>query len=586
MKETYDFEKIKKDLVEISNSKPYFKCKNCQENKPEKFFFCLENNIIKSSYKCYCSSEISNYIIKENYDSINSFEDLKKNMKHPSSLSPFSSTQNLFDYVQSKLKKNFEYKNKIIDRINRTSYLNTDNKIALSNKVIEGLNKNIEINIECYKILHFLIFNDIVLKEKGYNFPIDKHINLSYDYYEKFELVEKSVYQLLSYFSYQFLINLNYRHNYSIDNMIELNHPLSFGLTLFDGRIVGKTTDDEIFIISYHQEETLKEKKLIIEKKLKVFNSSASYIQLNNEKLCLLSGFSITLINLKDLNNINKIETDFSTTISCKLSNGKIVTQDYEEGNIYIYTINEKELEIKNDIILQCSRLAENESIEFQENKILFFSDDNLCIYNCSTMQYEYTFTDFCHCGNSYYLKQCLLPGNTFAFGNYQEHTLTLVDLYNPKCIAVHNILGQTMGFCLSESKDFIFPINHHKLLIFDLGKYVIDPFKPTPSKIDKEGITNFIENVSLTCDGRILVGLNKHFCLYNIVDKIEIERVGYSNKAADLIKSFKKDEKIDEMKKEKDIESISEKSCEYICINIENELVIATFDEFCLVYF
>lgn len=163
MNATYTFDQIKKDLIEISCSKPIFQCKNCQLNIPEKFLFRLENNTIISSYKCFCSQENFNFSIHEMYNSKNTFKKIPIDRKLPSAKKSFTSIQSLFDFVQNKIMKNIEYKDKIIDRINRTSYLNTINKVKLSNKVIDGLNKNIEINIEFYKILHFLTYNNTLL---------------------------------------------------------------------------------------------------------------------------------------------------------------------------------------------------------------------------------------------------------------------------------------------------------------------------------------------------------------------------------------------------------------------------------------
>ena len=154
---------IIRSLTQIFKSTPLNKCIKCHKCINENFVFTINNNKIQSSMRCSNTDSIVNFEINDLYTNENNNSQILEILENKSI---FTSTRELFTFVQDKITNNIFLKNEMINRINKTHYINKRDKENMIAKLMDSFTNNMKINIDCYKILHFLLYNDIQLKEK------------------------------------------------------------------------------------------------------------------------------------------------------------------------------------------------------------------------------------------------------------------------------------------------------------------------------------------------------------------------------------------------------------------------------------
>ena len=558
---------MNKELVIIKNSKPFYSCLNCQNCKSKDFYFSLQDNNIRTSMKCYSDNKVFDFCINDFYkkkDNISIITPIHKNENK----TLFASTDELYDFVLSKLTKNIAYKNRIISRINKTCYFNPEDKIKFINKIEKGFNQNFKLNLECYKILHFLLFNYL---NKGFSFPFNDYINKSYQYNEMFDLVENSVYQLLSFYKYQYLLKFQYKHNYSYENSFEVDFPINFELSLFNENLIGKDFNS-LVLVSINLNKNTKQKKIQIEKTFNYYECKKC-IQLNSEIILDFTSEKVCLLNSEHFVPIKVIDLPEQMSNFTKISSGKIVAFEPGERKIIIFKFEEK-YTIKIDIILEVGVIFDYGVCEYQENKIIFHDNQRIYLYDCEHFQYEVIFDDFgdlCNC------KCCLLPNNKYAFSIFEQKQIQIFDLKNPKQIS-QKILPPKPHLC--DIREGIISVNDDLIfLIYGKGKFIFSQSKEVYVQKIEEGTRHFVDNLTLLGDGRILVGYTRYMKLYSINEDAKIEKIGYNSEAEKQLKRIKNREKEGNTIYEENEMEPPVKDGFFIRSFLNSEIIIVTMD-------
>lgn len=527
-------------LNQIFKAAPLNKCIKCHKCINGNFAFTLENNNkIQSSMKCSNTDSIVTFDINDFYTNEDNNEKIRKAIpKESRNKSIFNSTEELYNFVLDKIKNNITYKNEMINRIKKTHYINSRDKEKMISKLMDSFNNNMKINIECYKILHFLLYNEIQFKEKGYKFPFQDYINISYSFFAPFDLVEKSIYNLISYYNYKFLIKFHKRHNYSFDNSFTFDYHINVDLQLFNGQFIGRDNKyDELYLLSYHPNEPELKNKIKEEKKMQTeFNTQC--IQINSEVLIVFLRDTACFVSVENFVPIKSI--DNSEYFYFKTSNGKIISM---EGNITIYKIDEENLTLNPETNLKS--IDSNEHfLEYKENKIIFFQKHNICVYDCNYLQYEFVI-----CGYSYDLfraRLCFLPGDKLVLGDFCKSTLLVFDLHNPRLIYKPALERRTF-WSPDIGENLIWVNNENLFFVYNCETFIFNYKKQSKEKVEKAKRL-FLDDFLYSCDGRILAGTKKYMMLYSFDEKVMIDTIGYTLEAEQKIKTnfYKNSERIE----------------------------------------
>lgn len=571
---------IIRSLTQIFKSTPLNKCIKCHKCINENFVFTINNNKIQSSMRCSNTDSIVNFEIDDLYTNENNSNQIPEISENKSI---FTSTRELFTFVQDKITNNIFLKNEMINRINKTHYINKRDKENMIAKLMDSFTNNMKINIDCYKILHFLLYNDIQLKEKGYKFQFQDYINISYSFCDTFDLVEKSIYKLTSYYNYQFLIKFGKKHNYSITNSFEFNYPMNVDCQLFNGQFIGRDSE-KLYLLSYHPDESELKNKIKEEKSIQA-DYSYKCIQITSEVLVAFLFENVCFINVEQFVPIKIIDLPYLESHFYKTSNGKIIS--YKEGvpKIMINKIDEKKFTMKPEIILEIKHSLEVNILEYKENKIIFYDDYSICVYDCQLLQHEFVISDYCQVSSNF--KYCLLPDDKLAVANFDNEKLFVFDLHNQKLIVQHTLVKKPLMHDSIE-ENFIYVKNETLFFIYESGKFIFNYEKQSPEEKVERTDRCFIEDLSRLCDGRILVGYTRYMKLYSFNEKVTIDKIGYTLDADKQIKNYDKRKELGQKvyyPEEIEMEPGEIDYC-YIHTFLDSELIIVTLKDNTIFFF
>lgn len=517
----------KKLIKDISLTTPRFVYSKCCSSLLRSFKFEFNGDKIKGISQCsYCNKTIhfnvNNLYTKEKINQ-NTYENLSEII--PNTTSPlFPSTNDLYQFVSEKLHNNIQYKNKLKERI-RKSNLKEEYKEIFYQKINESYDKNLKINIECYKILHYILYIDLQLREKGAYIQFNNKVNFLYSFSHRFDLVEKTVYKLLSFYQYQYLIKFDYIHEYSMENSFFLNDKINIELVLFDGLLLGSGKEDLIEIYQY----SANDKKLIRQNSLYIDDSIIKCIQLNSGEIFICGESTLKVISLQYYTDITSIKFEGGLLSFCyKTSNGKIIVLKEEETEetfrIYKYNSNKKilELEVALKIMNPDSLFP---SCEIQENKIVI-NNEYLCIYNCEIMQYEAKLNILYSPCSNYYFN---LFDNQFVFLSINNNCkIKVVDSITYDTICECDVERGLSHLFTSNHTVYVLPVTKKEMIIANDTAYRLDPFNPEKSHYhsNKTSIYSF----SYVNDGRALIGFTKYLQLISFDEEETITDIDYQD--------------------------------------------------------
>lgn len=491
------------ELLKIKLSKPYWKCFSCGKcNLNEPLIFLSEEKIFLST-KCQNSNSFKKININNFYGKEKSSEELLISRNNINNSGIFKSSQELYNFVFYKISEIIKIKDKLINWINNSTFSETD-KSNFVTKINMRFCRNLKINIECYKLLHFQLFNDLLLQKEGSSFNLPFKLNQNFFFDPPFDLIENLTNQFLSFLKYQFLILIsNISHPYSYENSLVLNDECSYLLTMFDGRIVCTLIHKkQIKIYKFEKEEQDVKKKIIEIKTLNI--DSTECIQLNTGHLCLIEDEYAIIVEIQQFNILAKVKVANNLCRMFKLFDGQLISCN-QCGKFW--TFNEKKQTlVKGDIIdIYPNDFEELRQIEI--NKILIICYTKIIhVYNLISNQMETTVETKYEVSNFFLINHKFF-GYFFSFDHSGEvfDYISLRSLWQKDPSKLHP---------QSEPKQLMIPIRKDTVFYSYLNNEEIKFNKFSYEKICEKEIKLFITSFGVIPDGRWCIGSREYFLL------------------------------------------------------------------------
>lgn len=133
------------------------------------------------------------------------------------SINQFNSISSLNQYVENTLLSILSIKNQYISRI-KNSHL--PNKLILINTIEKEYQRNLSINLQCYKVLHLLIYNYITFGKLEIKELLTRMFYPYTSFQQKYTFLENELYNFKYYLHYTFF--LYFKENESSFSLIKI----------------------------------------------------------------------------------------------------------------------------------------------------------------------------------------------------------------------------------------------------------------------------------------------------------------------------------------------------------------------------
>ena len=149
------------DLIESAN--PLLLCPLCFQDNIIITNIQLYKEQVFLETKCDCNKTILHFSVNQFYDKMNhsSEQNIKNQLAKDWSIPQFNSISSLKNYISETL-QSIQFNKKVYLSKIKESSLNK--KKEFINIIEKEYNRNISINLQCYKLLHLLLYNYIIIE--------------------------------------------------------------------------------------------------------------------------------------------------------------------------------------------------------------------------------------------------------------------------------------------------------------------------------------------------------------------------------------------------------------------------------------
>lgn len=516
------------ELIKVFKSQPSNKCSFCKTKKMKSISFIYNDRKknVEAIIECKCLEEKK--IVQINDLFLIGKTEISNNQLISNTNLTISQSEKLFNQVSDLLKKNYLFVREFLKIINHSGYHQKYKKLFFE-KMFSSYNANLKINIDCYKILHFLNYNDNLLNQNQVTSPVKYNLNYSFGLKTSFYPIEDTVDIAESYLKYNFIIDLDVEHHYSTNNSIVIKDS-KICLTLFDGRIILCKQKNKFQVVKF--DYTKKNLVVEFEEEIDGHEVFSCFFQLPNGVVCNCLNKMMYLYNETTFtvigsfhNTLSKISNYSNGLIGLELNE---IIEIWKTSNVdgaiqYITEIN------ANDFILDTK--------EIQKNKILIIGT-KITIYNTSTLQIETVIVipqeelDDMNPDDEtegYYMDSFKLLCYTFVNPNSSQF-IYKYSFSDGKKIFVFDLHGAFRSLELLNIKEFRghpLPLHDGRLIIpYDKKIFVFDDVTGTTIPICIEKNRNiYIKNYRISCDGKYLIPLSQSFELVNWKNKNNVKK-------------------------------------------------------------
>lgn len=364
-------------LDQITIKNPKLKCNHCQEENIANFTYKV-NTVTKTLhiiFNCKCLNKEETV----NIDQIYSFN----NSNYENTL--LIPKNDLLQFVKDRLIKNYEFIQKFLKIIENSKYLEKYKKI-LYERVISSYNNNIQINIECYKLLNLINTNYKELTSlkllKQNQFKVNELFGIEEFMYP----IEDTVYSIELYYQKNYIINVPFdcrKDNHSIKNENEI--------MLFDGGLL-KWKGNKITVT---KNKVMFNKEVISEKNKESIYSFMKYelenaFQFSNGYICLIKENRAMIFDDTFTKLVQNIIGSFLDIIFYNFTNGYILKFIEDLNGFEICNFDKKTKKLKT--VEYFNKLYVNKIREISNDKSIIlnnFSSYSIIIFNQNKLQVE-----------------------------------------------------------------------------------------------------------------------------------------------------------------------------------------------------